>query len=241
MDPEFWNQRWRERQIGFHQSAPHPFLERWWPTLGVVPGARVYVPLCGKSLDMVWLAVRGYGVVGSEISQLAVEEFFGEQQQQQREHQQQPHQHGQPQQQRPQPADVTIAAHGPFQVHRHGQFELLQGDALQLTPELLGPVHAAYDRAALVALPPSMRESYAANFARLMPPGSRTLLVAFEYAQQVREGPPFSVEPDEVQQLYGASFHVDVLERVDIIDESPRFAAAGLDALFEVAYALTRS
>jgi thiopurine S-methyltransferase len=85
-----------------------------------------------------------------------------------------------------------------------------------------------------------MRESYADSFARLMPQGSRTLLVAFEYAQQVKEGPPFSVEPDEVQRLYGGEFRVDVLERVDIIDESPRFAAAGLDALFEVAYALTR-
>ncbi len=221
MHPEFWNERWRNRQIGFHQSAPHPFLERWWPSLAVTPGSRVYVPLCGKSLDMVWLAVRGYSVVGSEISKLAVEEFFGE------------HQHHQ--------GDVQVTTRGSFSVHRAGHYELLQGDALQLTPDLLGPVHAAYDRAALVALPPSMRESYADSFAQLMPTGSRTLLVAFEYAQQIKEGPPFSVEPDEVQRLYGDAFHVEVLERINIIDESPRFAAAGLDALFEVAYALTRS
>ena len=219
MHPEFWNERWRNRQIGFHQSAPHPFLERWWPSLGVNPGARVYVPLCGKSLDMVWLAVRGYDVVGSEISKLAVEEFFGEQQR----------------------ADVSIESRGPYDVHRAGHYEVLQGDAMQLTPALLGPIQASYDRAALVALPPSMREAYAQSFARLMPHGSRTLLVAFEYAQQVKEGPPFSVEPDEVQRLYGVTFRVDVLERVDIIDESPRVAAAGLDALFDVAYALTRS
>ena len=132
MDPDFWHQRWQARQIGFHQSAPHPFLERWWPSLGVAPGARVYVPLCGKSLDMVWLAVRGYRVVGSELSALAVEEFFGEQQ-------------------RP---DVAIEPEGTFHRHVSGAFEILQGDALQLTPALLGPVQAAYDRAALVALPP---------------------------------------------------------------------------------------
>ena len=80
MDPDFWHQRWQARQIGFHQSAPHPFLERWWPSLNAALGSRVYVPLCGKSLDMVWLSVRGYRVVGSELSSLAVEEFFGEQQ-----------------------------------------------------------------------------------------------------------------------------------------------------------------
>jgi len=220
MDPEFWHQRWRERQIGFHQSSPHPFLERWWPTLAVAPGARVYVPLCGKSLDMVWLAVRGYAVVGSEISSLAVADFFGEQQ----------HQH----------TDVVLESRGPFSVHRAGRYELLQGDALQLTPELLGPVQAAYDRAALVALPPAMRETYADSFATLMPSGSRTLLVAFEYAQQVKAGPPFSVTPDEVVTLYDGLFKVDELERVNIIGESPKFAAAGLDALFEVAYSLTR-
>jgi len=219
MDPEFWHQRWRERQIGFHQSSPHPFLERWWPTLAVARGTRVYVPLCGKSLDMVWLAVRGHAVVGTEISSLAVADFFGEQQHR---------------------TEVVIETRGPFSVHRAGRYELLQGDALLLTHELLGPVDAAYDRAALVALPPAMRATYADNFATLMPSGSRTLLVAFEYAQQVKEGPPFSVEPDEVQRLYGAAFKVELLERVDIIGESPKFAAAGLDALFEVAYSLTR-
>lgn len=227
MDPEFWHERWRTRQVGFHQSAPHPFLERWWPSLGVPAGGRVYVPLCGKSLDMVWLAVRGHRVVGSELSALAIEEFFGER-----------HGNGQPAQSPS--AEPTVEVRGPFQVHRRGPYELWQGDALQITPALLGGVSAAYDRAALVALPPSMREDYALNFAQLMPAGSRSLLIAFEYAQHVKAGPPFSVEPDEVQRLYGGQFQVEELERIDIIDESPKFAAAGLDALHEVAYSLTR-
>jgi thiopurine S-methyltransferase len=166
---------------------------------------------------MVWLAVRGYTAVGTELSALAVEEFFGEQR-----------------------VPVEVQAHGPFQRHVAGPFEMLQGDAFALTPELLGPVQAAYDRAALVALPPPLRVEYANQFARLMPPGSRTLLVGFEYAQERKPGPPFSVEPDEIVRLYGDAFEVCELERVDIIDSSPKFAAAGVDALFEVAYALTR-
>lgn len=227
MDHDFWHERWRTRQVGFHQSAPHPFLERWWPTLDVGRGARVYVPLCGKSLDMVWLAVRGHRVVGSELSELAIEEFFGER-------------HGTDTAAVSKSGEPTVEVRGPFQVHRRAPYELWQGDALALTPQLLGPVQAAYDRAALVALPPEMRVAYVQSFAALMPTGSRTLLVAFEYAQHVKAGPPFSVEPDEVEQLYGSTFHVEELERVDIIDASPKFAAAGLDALHEVAYALTR-
>jgi len=218
LEPDFWHERWRTRQIGFHQPGPHPCLERWWPTLDVAPGARVYVPLCGKSIDMVWLAVRGYRVVGSELSPLAVQEFFGEQ-------------HG---------GSAAIDQHGPFRRHSAGAFEILEGDALLLTPELLGPVHAAYDRAALVALPPSMREAYAASFAALVPAQSHTLLVAFEYAQPMRDGPPFSVAPDEIQRLYGEQFRIRELERIDIIAQSPKFAEAGLESLHEVVYSLTR-
>src|SRR5512141_1308132 len=129
MDHDFWHDRWRNRQIGFHQPSPHPFLERWWPTLQVAPDARVYVPLCGKSLDMIWLAVRGYRVVGTELSPLAVQEFFGE--------------HG---------TQASVERHGPFRRHAAHAYEILEGDAFALTPELLGSVAAAYDRAALVAL-----------------------------------------------------------------------------------------
>jgi thiopurine S-methyltransferase len=218
MDPEFWLARWRTRQVGFDQSTPNPSLDRWWPTLGVAPGARVYVPLCGKSIDMVWLAAHGHGVVGSELSSLAVDEFFG---------------------QLP-GANVVVDAHGPFRRHRHGPFELLQGDALALTPALLGPVGAAYDRAALVALPPAMREQYVTGLSALLPAGSRTLLISFEYAQALKAGPPFSVDLAEISRLCRPHFAVAELERNDIIAESPRFAAAGLTSLLEVTYSLTR-
>ena len=78
MDPEFWQQRWRDRQIGFHQDKPTPLLLKHWPSLGVPRGARVFVPLCGKSLDLAWFAARGHRVLGVELSQLAVDEFFAE-------------------------------------------------------------------------------------------------------------------------------------------------------------------
>jgi len=216
VDREFWHERWRTRQIGFHQSSPHPFLERWWPSLGALPGDRVYVPLCGKSLDMIWLGVRGHPVVGSELSEIAVREFFGEF------------------------GPAASEQHGPFNRHVSGTCEILEGDALLLTPELLGPVQAAYDRAALVALPPAMRVTYALRFAELLPAGSRVLLIGFEYAQHLREGPPFSVEPDEIEALYGSRFAIRELERVDIIADSPKFMEHGIESLYEVAYCLTR-
>jgi thiopurine S-methyltransferase len=176
------------------------------------------VPLCGTSIDMVWLAAHGHSVVGSELSPLAVQEFLA----------------GLP------AADVMVDRHGPFRRYRHGPFELLQGDALALTPTLLGPVGGAYDRAALVALPPAMREQYVAGFAALLPAGSQTLLISFEYVQAIKAGPPFSGESAEISQLYGPHFALAELERNDIIDQSPKFAVAGLTSLLEVTYSLTR-
>jgi thiopurine S-methyltransferase len=214
---DFWHERWRERRIGFHQMAPHPFLERWWPTVCRATNGRVYVPLCGKSLDMVWLAVRGHRVVGSELSPIAVQEFFGER-----------------------GTEAGLETRGPFRVHSTEGFDVYEGDAFELTPEMLGPVDAAYDRAALVALPPTLRELYARSFARLLTPGTPALLVAFEYPQELKEGPPFSVTPDEIERLYGEAFVVRELERVNIINESPGFADEGVNALYEVAYSLVR-
>jgi thiopurine S-methyltransferase len=78
MEPQFWLERWQRNEIGFHQPAPHKALARHWATLGLAPGARVFVPLAGKSLDMVWLAAQGHQVVGIELAAEAVRAFAAE-------------------------------------------------------------------------------------------------------------------------------------------------------------------
>ena len=217
MHHDFWHERWLTGQTGFHQSAVHPLLERWWPSLDVPAGARVYVPLCGKSLDMAWLADRGYRVVGSELSPIAIRKFF---------------------------AAAGLAEHhataGDFIRHTAGAFEILEGDALALTPQVTGPLGAFYDRAALVALPSGMREQYFATLAALLPQGAGGLLASFEYPQEMKGGPPFSVETAEIARLCNGLFSLRELERVDVLAASPKFAELGIPALHEIAYALQR-
>ena len=217
MHHDFWHERWRTGQTGFHQQSVHPFLERWWPRLGVPSDARVYVPLCGKSLDMAWLAKRGHAIAGSELSRVAIEEFFAGQS-----------------------LEPALSRRAGFTLHAAGAFEIYEGDALALTPAITGPLHAFYDRAALVALPPEMRDPYAASLATLLPRGAHGLLVSFEYPQEMKGGPPFSVETDEILQLCAGRFSVQELERVDILAQSPKFAEFGIPALHEIAYALER-
>ena len=218
MHHDFWHERWQTGQVGFHQSAVHPFLERWWPRLGVPAGTSVYVPLCGKSLDMAWLAARGHRVVGSELSAIAIRDFFAER-----------------------GLEPESGVQDGFRRHAAGPFELLEGDALELGPAILGPVGAAYDRAALVALPPDLRGRYAASLARLLPAGAPVLLVAFEYPQEMKGGPPFSVEAAEVRALFEPAFAVEEVERLDILAASPKFAELGIPALHETAFVMTRA
>lgn len=215
MNPDFWRERWENREIGFHRDAAHPYLTRFWPTLGIAPGSRVFVPLCGKSNDLLWLRAQGHEVVGVEVSPIAVREFFEEN--------------------RLTPSVSTVDS---FQLYECDGIRLYCGDFFALTVPHLDGVSAVYDRAALIALPPEMRERYARHLLQLLPSGAQTLLVAFEYPQHEMSGPPFNVNSAEVSALFGAQCTIELLLEADILAQEPRFRDKGVTRLKEVVYAL---
>jgi thiopurine S-methyltransferase len=213
MQPEFWHKRWTTNQIGFHLPEVNPYLQRHWPQLGLEAGARVLVPLCGKSLDLLWLGKCGHEVLGVELSEKAVEDFF-------REHQ----------------FDPDVSDQGPFTVYRAGSIEVWCGDFFALTAGDVADCGALYDRAALIALPPVMRERYAAHLIRILPKESQGLLITLDYDQAQMDGPPFAVLDDEVQRLLGGSWDLKTLEDQDVLSESGKFLDAGVTRLEERVY-----
>lgn len=215
MDREFWIERWATHQIGFHRDDVNPLLLRHHAVLGA--GSRVLVPLCGKSLDLVWLAAQGHEVVGVELSELAVKAFFAEQR-----------------------LVPVVETHAGFTRHRAGGIDILCGDYFAVGAQDVGAVTAWYDRAALIALPETMRQRYVGHTARLLPAGARGLLITLDYEPPVASGPPFSVSEAEVRKRYVPEFAVDSIERNGILSEEPRFRERGITAMHEQAYALTR-
>jgi len=211
MEPAFWQQRWADNQIGFHQSQVNPYLQQYWPQLQLAPGSRVLVPLCGKSLDLAWLAGQGHRVLGVELSRRAVEAFF-------REHGLQP----------------QVTQQGAFEVWRDGDVELWCGDFFALRAEDVADCVALYDHAALIALPPQMRAHYMALLSQALPTGAG-LLVTLDYQQELLAGPPFSVADDEVRRGFGG-WQVEALEAWEVISESPKFLQAGVKSLVERVY-----
>jgi len=216
MDAAFWHERWKNNEIGFHQSSFNNHLLKFWPALDIKPEAPVFVPLCGKSQDLLWLRTRGHSVVGVEISPVAVRDFFVENQ-----------------------LTPAVTRHGPFEVWVADGVRIFCGDFFALTPAELRDVQGVFDRAALIALPPELRARYVSHLFSILPSEIQILLVTMEYSGDTMQGPPFSVLETEVHALYEPRFQIARLLSQDILDQNPRFRERGLDSLHEKVYRLT--
>jgi len=217
VQPDFWLDRWRTAQIGFHQAAVDRHLKAYWPLLKLPANGRIFVPLCGKSLDLVWLRERGHSVIGVELAPAAVESFCME--------------HGIPARRR---------VLGCFDVYEADGFTLFCGDYFKLTPALLGRVSAVYDRAALISWTPALQEPYVEHLAGLTRAGTQTLLIAVEYPPEQMSGPPFPLTRDRIESLHASRYSIEELGRHEILELEPRLKARGLTELREVCYRLTR-
>lgn len=178
MDKQFWQSRWSENKIAFHEPKAHEFLRRHLKSLDLSGGDIVFVPLCGKTLDIDWLLQKGLKVVGIEFNRGAIEAVFARLN-----------------------LEPTITEHGALQRFAVDDLALYLGDFFELSAGQLGPVHAVYDRAALVALPDETRMKYAHHLS-IISDYAPQLAIAYSYDQSQTQGPPFSVPTPSVQGLY---------------------------------------
>ena len=213
MEAAFWHQKWKENRIGFHQADFNRWLQSWWSAQQ--QGEPVLVPLCGKSRDLLWLSGQGHPVDGFELSELAITQFFDENN-----------------------LSAETSEVGPYRCHRHDDLRIYQGDFFAV-PELGCRYRLAYDRAALIALPTAMRRQYATLLSRLIEAGGQVLLVTLEYQPGQQVQPPFSVGEMEVRTLFERDFSVEVLGRAAVLDH-PRVRSGQLSYFDEVAYRLIR-
>lgn len=192
MDATFWRDRWARNQIGFHEPQANPLLVAHFGSLSLPAAARILVPLCGKSLDIPWLLSRGHPVVGVELSEIAVRQLFAI-------------------------LGVTpmVTANDKYTRYSASDIDILQGDFFDLCDSDVGPIGAVYDRAALIALPESMRSRYAAHLEQLAHRATQ-LLVTLRYEQHLVAGPPFCVAGSEVAALYRDTYRPTLLASADV-------------------------
>ena len=213
MEHDFWHERWENQQLGFHRSEVNPRLIANAELLPEVPD-RILVPLCGKSVDMTWLEERGNQVVGVELAERAVVDYFAER-----------------------GVEPTVSDDEPFQRYTHGNVLLYCGDFFAVERRHTGRIGMVYDRASLVALPEDMRTSYAAHLTSLLLPETGYLLLVFEYPQHEKVGPPFSIPRQEVDRLFADDYLIEERSRDSV---EPQIGPDRMSSLQIVCYQMKK-
>jgi thiopurine S-methyltransferase len=187
-DHALWKQGWRANQIPFHLAHVHPLLVRFWPSLGLTGDERVFVPLCGKSLDMMWLHGLGHRVVGVELSSVAIRHFFSA-------------------------AALRPRCRDQGELTRwaHERLEIFCGDVFALTPADLRGVRAVFDRAALTALPENRRAAYVAHLHAILPADCDVLLLTVDDLEDDEDAAACMESSAEILALYRGFFTLDLL------------------------------
>ena len=192
MDRQFWYERWESNRIGFHSSKPNPSLVAHVNELGLNEGDRVFLPLCGKTLDIGWLLAKGYQVAGAELSKIAIDQLFAEME-----------------------VVPEVKNLGEILHYSAPMADIYVGDVFDMTSEMIGNIDAVYDRAALVALPADMRTRYTSHLVEITKNATQ-LLLTFSYDQSLMDGPPFSIRDEEVESHYEMSYALLKIESHDV-------------------------
>lgn len=192
MEAQFWVQKWKNDEIPFHEKETNSLLVKYFEVLALVKGDRIFVPLCGKTLDIAWLLSNGYRVAGAELSEIAIKQLFADL-----------------------GVEPKISKIGELKHYSAENLDIFVGDIFTVSRTILGQVDGVYDRAALVALPVGMRKQYTTHITKLTD-NAPQLLICFEYDQSMMDGPPFSISNNEIKQHYSNRYNLSLLEELDV-------------------------
>ncbi|MFC5077713.1 Thiopurine S-methyltransferase [Vibrio thalassae] len=206
-DFELWHDKWAANKIGFHLEDVNPLLIKHWNEVKPSRVDSVFVPLCGKSEDLIWLAQLHDNVQGVELSQIAVRAFFAE-------HFYTP---------------MVTPINGQFELYQFDELDIYVGDYFTAP---IKPVDLIYDRAALIAMPEDLRALYVDKLKQSLNPGGRILMITLDYVQSEMSGPPFSVPSNEIKDYFGEDYRLTLLER-DEADSEHRRIKQGLSRFAE--------
>jgi len=211
-----WESRWQENRIGFHLNEVNPNLMQFSKELLQYNPDRVFVPLCGKTLDLCWLSKKTKKVIGVELVKKAVNNFFIENK-----------------------ISYFLKREANLQKYSSKSIDIYLGDFFNLNPEVTSLFKAIYDRASLVAIKKNERRKYVDHLISFLGPVGRILLITLEYNQNKMMGPPYSVTTEEIESLFSQFYSIKLLDTRDIIDD--HFRSKGLTQLLEHVFLIEKT
>jgi len=212
-----WLEFWKNNETNWHSDVVTQELEEYLGLLKLEPGDKVFFPLCGKSLDMTYILNQGFSVIGVELSEIGIKQFFHENS-----------------------LDFTISQVGEFDLYSAKNIEIYCGDFFSLTPKHLCDIKAVFDRKSLIALDQNLRQKYVKHLNDIISLGVRILLITLYYPQHQMSGPPFSVDKSEVESLFSMAFNYQELKSFQDIENGSKLVSAGVDYIENAAYCLQK-
>ena len=212
-----WLEYWENNETNWHSDVVTQELEEYLGLLKLEPGDKVFFPLCGKSLDMTYILNQGFSVIGVELSEIGIKQFF--------------HENG---------LDFTISQVGEFDLYSAKNIEIYCGDFFSLTSKYLCDVKAVFDRKSLIALDQNLRQKYVKHLNDIISLGVRILLITLHYPQHQMSGPPFSVDKSEVESLFSMTFNFQELKSFQVIENGSKLERSGVDYINNAAYCLLK-
>jgi len=212
-----WHSRWKSNKIGWHADQVNQNLIEYFSKLNLVDGDKIFVPLCGKSVDMLYLLQRGLKVVGVEMSEIAAKQFFSDNK-----------------------LEYSVSKVDDLILYEGDGIQIFCGDFFTLKAKHLVGVKAVYDRASLIALDKALRQKYVNHLNDIISKDVRVLLLTLNYPKHQRVDPPFAVSKSEVNSLYGGSFQCQELQNISDIENEPMFLLQGVDFVEKAVYCLQK-
>ncbi len=190
MDAEFWHKLWDSNEIGFHNKDVNELFLNNFSKLNFKKNSRVFIPLCGKTVDIKWLLDNSYSVVAIELNENAIKELFSSLQ-----------------------LETSIKKMGSLTLYSAKNIDIFVGDIFELNQSILGKVDIIYDRGAIVALPTTMRQEYTSLLVNITQ-NTPQLIISYEYDQNLMEGPPFSVKESQLKEYYSDFYNLELMESI---------------------------
>lgn len=219
LTPEDWKQRWQDGHTGWHKNVVHPALIKYFERLELTAGDQVFVPLCGSSVDMEWLAEQGINIIGCEISDKAIAGFFERVELQPEKTRQ----------------DELVS-------WKAGSYTLYQGDYFAMQANHVERIRAVYDCASLIALPregETGRKAYLRKMRELVSDEVKTLLITLDYEQPEFGGPPYPVGYEEIVWQYAFDHIIEFISEQQTLVTEPCLRQHGLNRVTEWVYLMT--
>ena len=216
MKRDFWLQKWEEGDIPFHQQDVNTDLIQYFSQLDLRKGEHILVPLCGKSVDLIWFAKQGLSVIGVELSPIACHDFFSEW-----------------------GVEPIVTNHGSFTIYEYNHIKIFCGDFFELSTDSLPSIKGVYDCKALIALPPDVRQRYVKHLIACVGEHVKILLITLDTHDTVKS-PPFPINQAEINMLYGGCFNIQRLKQETTRALSDNLIQKGFTEIMETIYLIKK-